>query len=67
MPLKEAKSGYGIKIDATKEKVSRDPYFFRLLVTYHLRGFSKNSSETLYFSLSRDLPLEGEKSFRQHP
>jgi hypothetical protein len=60
MPRSEAESGYGIKIDATKEKVSRDPYIFRFLVTYHLRGFFKNLSAALYFSPSHDLPLEGD-------
>ena len=68
MPLSAAKLGCGIKIDVTKEIIPWDPYFFRSPMIYPLRRSAIFLPEDLIFSLSRDLPLEGDfKKLREHP
>jgi len=60
MPLSEAGSGYGIKIDVTKEIFPGEPYIFRSPMIYPLRGSANFFPEDLIFPSSRDLPLEGD-------
>ena len=62
MLLSEAETKHGINFDATENFFYPAPIKTGLLIPYLVRGFEKNLPEGLIFSLSRDLPLEEDKT-----
>ena len=62
MPLSGAETKHGINFDATENFFYPAPIKTGLLIPYLVRGFKNFLPEGLIFPLSRDLPLEEDKT-----
>ena len=62
MPLSKAETKHGINFDAAERFFYPAPIKTGLLIPYLVRGFTNFLPEGLIFPLSRDLPLEEDKT-----
>ena len=62
MPLSETETKHGINFDATERFFYPTPIKTGLLIPYLVRDFKNFLLEGLIFPLSRDLPIEEDKT-----